>query len=127
MLKATESHIRKHWFPDHKATVTQQGDLKVLTWKKDGTMMYGVRYVFDGSRMYVTGDLGEALFCFTELVNVHTFVDYHLDYFEEKLRAYHEDKREFNSDKAVSRLRECARIESKQQEIRPRNNERAFR
>jgi hypothetical protein len=101
-----ESIIRNEWFSEHEATYTENGDFKVLTWKREGTRCYYIRYVFDGSRMYVTGDLGEALFCFTELAEVHTFSDYDLGYFEEKLRAYHEDRRSFNSDVAVSRLRE---------------------
>lgn len=101
-----EVRIRQHWFPNHKATYTEHGDLKVLTWKKDGTIAYSVRYVFDGGRMYVTGDLGEAAFCFTEKADLHVISQYSLDYFEEKMRAYHGKRRDFDSDQAVARLRE---------------------
>ncbi len=101
-----EIHIREIWFPDHIATYEQQGDLKVLKWKKEGTIAYSIRYVFDGHRMYVTGDLGEALFCFTETADVHIQSDYGLDYFESKLRAYDGERRDFNSDNAVRALRE---------------------
>jgi hypothetical protein len=100
-----ESEIREKWFPNHKATYTQHGDLKVLTWKKEGTISYYVRYVFDGPRMYISGDLGEAIFCFTETADVHVQSQYSLDYFESKLQAYHEERRDFDADKAVRRLR----------------------
>lgn len=106
MDKLEREETIREWFRNHKATYSQHGDLKVLTWKREGTITYSIRYVFDGGRMYVTGDLGEALFCFTELADVHIQSDYGLDYFESKLRAYHESRRHFNSDNAVKSLRE---------------------
>lgn len=109
MIENPEKHIEENWFPEHRAKYADHGDLKVLTWRKPGTSMYAVRYVFDSGRMYVSGDLGEALFCFTELADVHIQSDYGLDYFESKLRAYHENRKDFNSLKAVQRLREWVR------------------
>lgn len=105
MKRGVEADI-KEWFKDHKATYTEHGDLKVLDWKKPGTNFYYIRFVFDGCKMYVSGDLGEAVFWFTERADVHIQSRYGLSYFEEKLRAYHESRRDFNSDKAVKRLRE---------------------
>jgi hypothetical protein len=67
--------------------------------------MYGCKFIFDGCKMYVSGDIGEAVFCFTEKVDVHTFNDYNINYFESKLRALSEDRRTFESTKAVKRLR----------------------
>jgi hypothetical protein len=101
-----EQRIREVWFKDHIATLTEYGDLKVLDWKEPGTIIYYIRYVFDGSRMYITGDLGEAVFCLTWKADIHSFNGLSLGYFHEKLSAYHEDKYDFDSDKAVKRLRE---------------------
>lgn len=114
-LYEIKNHIREKWFPEHKATYAEHGDLKVLTWKKEGTVAYYIRYVFDGSRMYVSGDLGEAVFCFSELVDVDTVSRYSLDYFEEKMRAYHGNRREFDVDKAMGRLREWLKELKKKQ------------
>ncbi|HBV97429.1 MAG: hypothetical protein JL50_08340 [Peptococcaceae bacterium BICA1-7] len=106
MKRDTDREIREHWFKDHIATYTEQGEIKVLQWKKPGTICYYVRYVFDGCKMYVSGDLGEAVFCFTETAELHIQSRYDLDYFEGKLRAYDGDRRDFDNDKAVKRLRE---------------------
>ncbi|WP_340389526.1 hypothetical protein [Paenibacillus sp. FSL E2-0151] len=101
-----ETEIRERWFHNHQATYTDHGVIKELIWRRPESIAYYVRFVFDGRNMYVTGDLGEALFCFTETADVHTFNDYGNEYFIEKLRAYHEDKYYFDSDIAVGSLRE---------------------
>jgi len=98
--------IREEWFKDHVATYTNHGDLKILEWKKPGTIIYMVRYVFDGNKMYVSGDLGEAVFCFTEKADLGRQSKYDLHYFEGKLMAFSDDRRDFDSDQAVKRLRE---------------------
>lgn len=101
-----EQRIRTDWFKDHRAILTNHGDLKILDWKKPGTIYYYIRYIFDGSRLYITGDLGEAVFCLTWKSDIHSFNGLDLGYFHEKLRAYHEEKYDYNSDKAVRELRE---------------------
>lgn len=105
MYELSKQNIKKN-FKDHKATLSVYGDLKVLDWRKPGTSFYYVRYVFDGNNLYITGDLGEAVFCLTWKAGVHSFNDIGLDYFHEKLKAYHRDKYDFDSGKAVQRLRE---------------------
>ncbi|MFJ2042215.1 hypothetical protein ACIOBL_01355 [Paenibacillus taichungensis] len=100
-----ETKIREQWFHNHQATYTDHGAIKELIWRRPETVAYYVRFVFDGRNMYVTGDLGEALFCFTETADVHTFNEYGIDYFTEKLKAYHEDTHYFDNDIAVERLR----------------------
>lgn len=101
-----EKEIRERWFYEHLAEYSEQGKLKVLVWSKPKSWMYGTKYIFDGCNMYVSGDIGEAVFCFTEKADVHTFKDYNIDYFESKLRAYGEERRTFDPARAVKRLRE---------------------
>ena len=103
--KDVENRIRESWFKEHQATYTDYGELKVLQWRQPGSIYYHIRYVFDGNNLYISGDTGEAVFCFTEKVDVHRLARYDLGYFEGKLKAYHESRRDFNSQKAVERLR----------------------
>lgn len=105
-MNENEIEIREHWFSDHKSTLTQHGDLQVLQWARPGTNTYSCRYVFDGNKMYISGDIGEAVFWLTWKADVHSFDDIHVDYFEEKLQAYGGDRRNYRSGKAVQRLRE---------------------
>jgi len=98
-----EKEIRGNWFKDHKATLTKQGDLMVIDWRKSGTCIFGVRYVFDGRFLYVTGDIGEAVFKFSEkgyLVSQ----DYDLGYFMEKMTACSRPRYQFDSDVALKEL-----------------------
>jgi hypothetical protein len=105
-VEDVEKHIRENWFKNHKATLTQHGDLQVLEWREPGTIFYYVRYVFDGNKVYISGDIGEAIYWLTWKADVHSFKNIHIDYFTEKLQAYHDNRWDFSSEKAVRRLRE---------------------
>lgn len=106
MKRDIEKHIREHWFKNHKAMLTQHGDLQVLAWKEPGTCIYSCRYIFDGNRMYISGDIGEAVYNLTWKAEVHSFSKLDIHYFTEKLSAYAEDRWDYDSGKAVDRLKE---------------------
>jgi hypothetical protein len=106
MYADIDQEIREVWFKNHQAKLTQHGDLQVLEWKEQGTSMYYCRYVFDGNKMYISGDIGEAIFWLTWKASVHSFDDINLGYFESKLAAYSEDRRDFNGRKALERIKE---------------------
>lgn len=50
-------------FAEHRAKLKDLGNMQILDWHKPGTGCYRVRYVFDpeGGRIYISGDLGEAV------------------------------------------------------------------
>ncbi len=99
------THIKESWFPNHQAKLTDLGPLTILDWKKPGTIIYFCRYVFDREFVYISGDIGEAVFRLTWPASIHSFnIDIH--YFYEKLRAFCDDKVDFDGEQAVQRLRE---------------------
>ncbi|MBN1058500.1 hypothetical protein [Clostridium botulinum] len=102
----TKKYIKENWFKDHKAVLTKHGDLEVLDWRKPGTCCYAVRYVFDGSHMYITGDIGEALFNLTWKAGVDTFNGISTSYFMEKMRAFSDDRYDFSVNAAEEELKE---------------------
>lgn len=104
-METIEKWIEETWFPEHKATLTQHGDLQVLHWGKEGDGTYHCRYVFDGNKMYISGDIGEAVFCLTWKASIDSFEDIHVYYFEEKLSAYSSSRRTYNSETAVKELK----------------------
>lgn len=106
MERDIEKEIRENWFEDHIATLSTHGGLEVLKWKEPGTSTYLCRYVFDNNKIYISGDIGEAIFELTWKAGIHTFNDINLGYFYSKLSAYSEDKKDFSSENAVKRLRE---------------------
>lgn len=98
--------IREGWFKNHKATLTQHGDLQILDWREPGTCEYAVRFVFDGYKMYISGDIGEAVFCLTWKADAHSFNGISTDYFMEKMSAYSSTRYDFDSDEAKKSLQE---------------------
>jgi hypothetical protein len=102
----------KRWFKDHVATLTKYGDIEILDWHKPDTCIFAVRYVFDGCHMYVSGDLGEAVFRFTEKAYPQQIATYSLDYFDEKMRAFCDAERDFDRDVAKKYL-----IEMKNEDV----------
>jgi hypothetical protein len=114
MNKDNETEIRENWFKDHKAVLTKHGDLEVLDWCKPETNIFAVRYVFDGYKMYVSGDLGAAVFRFTQPVNPFCLSGYNLDYFEEKMVAFQDAHRDFNKDTARAYLNEWRKERSEE-------------
>jgi len=117
-----KQEIRDHWFKDHVAMLTQHGDLQVLNWKRPNNGTYRCRYVFDGNMMYISGDIGEAVFWLTWKAGIHTFNDLYIGYFKGKMNACSDNKMDFDSCKAVKRLREWTK-QLKENEIEYDHND----
>lgn len=105
-MENAEERIRETWFQDHKATLTEVGELQILDWQRPGTGNYYCRYIFDGRNVFISGDIGAAVFNLTWKAGIHSFNGIHIDYFEEKLAAYSGDRRNYSADKAVAALKE---------------------
>lgn len=103
-----EEQIRKEikecWFKDHKAELINYGDITVLNWRNPKSSSYYVRYVFDGYRMYISGDIGEAVFNLTWKATLESFQDLYLGYFYSKMATCSNGKTEYDSGEAVKEL-----------------------
>ncbi|MFW5916479.1 MAG: hypothetical protein ACOCTM_03300 [Bacteroidota bacterium] len=106
-MKKIEEEIRNSWFGDHEAEYIEINDrISVLNWREPGTVTYSVRYVFDGCYLYISGDLGEAVFSLTWTGTPESFKDINLGYFHSKIAAYPGDKYDFSRKKAKDSLQE---------------------
>ena len=55
-------------FANHKARLDiLDENVRVLNWRQPGTQAYAIRAVMDGYHVYITGDLGSAVICLTDL------------------------------------------------------------
>lgn len=113
-MENIEQYIKESWFKNHRATLTKHGDLKILDWRNPEKVFYYCRYVFDGNRLYISGDMGDAVFCLTWKADIHSFNDIHQEYFHEKLSAFSGPEYDFDENKAINRLKE----EIKEHELR---------
>lgn len=97
--------LRKHteqlvldWFPDHKATLTilpdpRGGEITKLIWAKPGTRINRIDYLIYRNVLFVTGDLGDAVYEFSSILDLPFLADCDLDYFGGKCRASSEEPR----------------------------------
>lgn len=98
-MKEDISIIRNEWFKEHKATVTKLSDrVTSIDWKRDSSGFYAVRYVFDGDKLYITGDLGQALYWLTWQGTPASFKNVHYGYFNEKRQCSSRSFFEYNAD-----------------------------
>ena len=111
-------------FAGHKAELKNLDGIQILNWQKPGTGWYRIRYVFDreGGRIYISGDLGEAVVqptwpaTFETTHNTLCGGTYVVNegYFLEKVRAT-SDKYEYDRDEAEKMVKErCEGIEEEE-------------
>ncbi len=104
---------RTEWFKDHIVSVrTYNGGpdvskIVVVDFRRPNTCTYAVRYVFDGNKVYVSGDLGDAVFNCTWRVSPVDKTWNSLWYIFEKLSASESGREmDFNSDVCVETVRQ---------------------
>ena len=74
------------YFENHKAKLEKGEKITILNWRnKNGGSFYYIRYVLDGNYLYITGDIGCAIFKFSEKADLETIAKYYdFDYFKSK-------------------------------------------
>lgn len=73
----------KEWFKDHKARLK---DENILIFRNPKCFSYAMHYVIYGNRLFVTGDLIDAVFTWSDQLTFKWLSDLNLDYFQSKCR-----------------------------------------
>lgn len=89
--KATKD-IRENWFKDHVAEIQGEEGLQVIYWGQPGTSMYRTKFVLAGYNVFVSGDLGEAVYNLTCAATLENIKGFDLGYFTGKLTAFCEER-----------------------------------
>ncbi|MBD7984422.1 hypothetical protein H9649_07515 [Sporosarcina sp. Sa2YVA2] len=105
-IERVKEEIRCHWFKDHVAEVRGEEGLQVITWGKPGTNMYRTKYVLSGNNVFVSGDIGEAVYSLTCAATLKNIEDFELHYFTGKLSAFCEERWDFDENLAKKELKE---------------------
>lgn len=104
LVKGKEE-IRKYWFENHVVKKIEGKDgFQRIIWGEEGTSMYQIEYVLSGSEVFISGDLGEAVYCLTCAATLENIKDFNFSYFTGKLRAFCEDRWDFNPEQAKQEL-----------------------
>lgn len=105
-IEEMEQEIKDKWFNNHKAEITKHDDITILDWREPGTVIYSVRYIFCGSRLYISGDIGDAIFNLTWIATPESFKGIELSYFLSKLSCHARERWYFDERKAMDDLKE---------------------
>ena len=101
--------IRKEWFANHKATVITTGDTTTIQWAQPSTSMYSVTYILHENKIFITGDIGDAVFRLTWQAGIHTFNDLSShEYFLSKLTASSRERWGFDYETAMDDINDWA-------------------
>lgn len=105
-IKEIERYIEKKWFENHVATVSETDCATILDWSAPGTNKYSVRYIFAGCNLYVSGDIGDAMFNLTWRATIESFDDIELGYLLGKLSCHSRERWHFDEELAIKELNE---------------------
>lgn len=105
------SNFEEQEFRDHTATFSKEGELPTLNWKKPGTGIFGVRYIIDQNILFVSGDLGFAVYRWSERITWDFLAGCDLDYFSSKCEASENGKMyiEFSQTLLIKQMEERIR------------------
>ncbi|WP_438310869.1 hypothetical protein [Sporosarcina sp. FA9] len=106
-IEKERNYIRNNWFKDHVATVTEHDGVTILDWRKPGTFMYALRYVMVGNKLFISGDIGDAVYDLTWNATIESFDTVNLSYFTGKLSCNSREKYDFNNSLAQQEIKEC--------------------
>lgn len=82
-----EQEIRKSWFADHTGVYSEQCNIERLLWAKPETSVYSVEYLRTGNCLCVLGDIGDAVYLWSESVSLDWISRCNCHYFHSKCRA----------------------------------------
>lgn len=105
-IDRAKKEIKENWFKNHVAEIKGEEGLQVIYWGKSGTNMYRTKYVLSGNNIFISGDIGEAVYSLTCSATLDNIKDFNLGYFTGKLEAFCEDRWNFDQSLAKKELRE---------------------
>ena len=105
-IEKAKVEIRNDWFENHVAEIIGEEGLQVIIWGKPGTNMYRTKFVLSGNNVFISGDIGEAVYALTCRATLENIKGFNLGYFTGKLSAFCEPRWDFNSELAKKELDE---------------------
>lgn len=103
-IEKVRKECKEVWFRSHVAKLKDLGEVQVLYWDSPKCTDHAIKYVFSGCNVFISGDVGSAVFCLTEKSDPHKVAKYNLDYLLGKMEAFSESKYHFDEDKALDEL-----------------------
>lgn len=104
-LERAKKEIRDRWFKNHtiKSVEGKEG-FQRISWGEKETRMYQVDYVLSGNMVFVTGDLGDAVYSLTCTATLENIKGFNLSYFTGKLTAHERERWDFDKHLAQEQI-----------------------
>ena len=103
---------QKEHFKNHKAVLTDYGNIKILDFKNPDSSHYRIRFLFeeDYCRLHISGDLGELVATNYSNMTYGKFSDFvnNVDYFKEKIDCNNRKLYVYDENQAREELLEMA-------------------
>lgn len=95
-IEKVKEEIKEYWFKNHVVKIEGEEGLQVIYWGEPGTNMYRTKYVFSGNNIFISGDIGEAVYSLTCRATLDYIKDFDLYYLTRKLTAFCEERWDFD-------------------------------
>lgn len=108
-MELIHTHIetcKDDWFKDHEAIVTEANGVTIVDWKKPDSNAFAIRYLIHDHHVYVSGDLGDAVFKMSADVSFRSLSDIHLHYFLQQMTCHSRVEYTFNRALAKRQIEE---------------------
>lgn len=117
-LEAQKRECREHWFKDHVAQCQATGDIGglkwenalVLRWQNPKSWNYGCRFIIHRQWLMAVGDIGEAVYQWSDDISLGFLASLDFGYFHGKCQASEVGKNYSDWDVAVGETNRLARL-----------------
>jgi hypothetical protein len=86
-------------FKDHTAHLTEHEGIQILEWREGESMMCGLKFIFSGKHIYISGDYRDAVYDCTWNTTLRNSYGCNFSYLTGKLSACQNEKRKYDSDR----------------------------
>ena len=104
-LENEMKEIRDTWFNEHVVNIQGEEGLQAIDFGTPGTNDYRVKYVLSDNHIFISGDIGEAVYTLTCAATLENIKDFNLSYLTKKLQALSKPRWSFNKDLAKQQLK----------------------
>lgn len=106
-LEKELKQIRTEWFKNHKIKRTEgQEGFQQFIFGEEGSSFYQVKYVLSGANIFISGDLGDAVYKLSEPATLENIKTCNLSHFTSKLTGHSRERWNFDNDLAKKQIEE---------------------
>ncbi|MBC6308148.1 hypothetical protein HCJ66_01145 [Listeria sp. FSL L7-1582] len=88
--------IREIWFKDHVAKVIELEGMTLIKWHNPNESQYNMEYIFKGRNLFISGDIGSAVYGLTWKAELGSFKNLNVGYFTGKLECSERKKYDYD-------------------------------